>query len=444
MPTAAGRRPRAPHPPPSRDRMRLLIGNKFWYPKGGVETYLFELIEELPACGYDVIPFAMKHARNLESAYADFFVDEVDYHAPQPWPAQIRMAARMLYSRHAASKLAALVDAHPPDLAHLHNIYHQLSPAILPFLAARNIPVVMTLHDLKLACPNYKMRTDGKICERCVSGGYHHAVLHRCVRGSLAASALCAVELFAHRSSGLYENNVDRFIVPSRFYLQKMIDAGLPASKLVWIPSFTHVERYVPRFGGDDYFVYIGRLSDEKGILTLVDAVRGFRKGRLLIVGEGPLRGELERVVAADRLENVDVVGPKWGTELVDLMRGARFSVIPSEWYENCPRSCIESFACGTPVIGANIGGIPEMIDDGETGLLFTPFSAADLRDKIEHLFEAKAAAVQMGKAARLKAEREYSPHAHLQRLLAVYREATGKDEGAGVLASAVTSGAIH
>jgi len=410
--------------------MRLLLGNKFWYPKGGVETYLFELIEELPACGYDVIPFAMKHARNLQSAYADFFVDEVDYHAPQPLATKIRMAARMLYSRHAASKLEALVDAHRPDLAHLHNIYHQLSPAILPFLAERRIPVVMTLHDLKLACPNYKMRTDGAICERCVSGGYHHAVLHRCVQGSLAASALCAVELFAHRRSGLYENNVDRFIVPSRFYLQKMIDAGLPASKLVWIPSFTHVERYTPRYGGEDYCVYVGRLSDEKGIPTLIDAFRGFTKGRLLIAGEGPLRAELERIVAADRLTNIEVLGPKWGTELVDLMRGARFSVIPSEWYENCPRSCIESFACGTPVIGANIGGIPEMIDDRETGLLFTPFSAADLREKIAYLFNAKATAVRMGKAARIKAENEYSAKAHLKRLLTVYREAMGADLG--------------
>ena len=420
--------------------MRLLIGNKFWYAKGGVETYLFELIEELPACGYDVIPFAMKHARNLPSAYSDFFVDEVDYHAPQPWPTKIRMAARMLYSRHAASKLEALIDAHRPDIAHLHNIYHQLSPAILPLLAERKIPVVMTLHDLKLACPNYKMRTDGKICERCITGGYHHAVLHRCIQGSVVASALCATELFLHRSSGVYENNVDRFIVPSRFYLQKMIEAGLPASKLVWIPSFTQVDRYSPSYGGDDYFVYVGRLSEEKGILTLIEAVRGFDKGMLLIAGEGPLRGELERVVAADDMKNVRVLGPKWGTELVDLMRGARFSVIPSEWYENCPRSCIESFACGTPVIGANIGGIPEMVDDQETGLLFTPFSAADLRDKIESLFARKAVAAQMGRAARAKAEREYSLKGHLDRLLPVYREASGGEYHA----AAALSAAIH
>ncbi len=406
--------------------MRLLLGNKFWFAKGGVETYLFELIEELPAFGIEVVPFAMKHARNLPTPFAEFFVDEADYHAPHSWTAKLQLAARMLYSRHAAAKLAALVDAYPPDLAHVHNVYHQLSPAILPVLKRRGIPVAMTLHDLKLACPNYKMRTHGAICERCIGGAYHHAVLNRCVRGSVAASLLCAVELAAHRWSGLYETHVDRFIVPSRFYLQKMIEAGLPASKLEWVPSFTHVERYAPSYGGDDYFVYVGRLSDEKGLLTLLEAARGFPKGQLLIVGEGPLRTVLEQIVERDCLGHVRILGPKWGGELVDIMRGARFSVIPSEWYENCPRSCIESFACGTPVIGSNIAGIPEMVDDGETGLLFTPFSATELRDKIEYLFARPSLAAHMGRAARAKAEREYSTASHLDRLLTLYRALTG------------------
>jgi glycosyltransferase involved in cell wall biosynthesis len=420
--------------------LRLLLGNKFWFAKGGVETYLFDLIEELPARGYDVIPFAMRHARNRPTPYADYFVDEADYHAAHSWPTKVRMAARMLYSRHAATKLAALLAAHPPDLAHLHNIYHQLSPAILPLLADRGIPVVMTLHDLKLACPNYKMRTAGEICERCKDGGYHHAVLNRCVQDSVVASALCAFELFAHRRSGIYERHVSTFIVPSRFYKQKISEAGIPASKIVWIPSFTHVDRYAPSYGGDgDYFVYVGRVSEEKGILTLLDAMRGVKKGRLLVVGEGPQRETLEKVVAAERLDNVQIVGPKWGQELIDVMRGARFSIIPSEWYENCPRSCIESFACGTPVIGANIGGIPEMVENDETGLLFEPFSAADLRAKIEYLFSHKALAARMGRAARAKAEREYSPASHLRRLLEVYHDA----HGSPVPSSGAVSGAV-
>jgi len=409
------------------DRTRLLLGNKFWFPKGGVETYLFELIEELPALGYDVIPFAMRHERNRESAYAGFFVDEVDYHAPQTALSKLRLASRMLYSRHAAAQLTALLDRHPADLAHLHNIYHQLSPSILPVLGERGIPVVMTLHDLKLACPNYKMRTGGQLCERCKTGGYHHAVLHRCVQGSLTASALCAFELFAHRRSGVYERHVSRFIVPSRFYLQKLRESGLPADRLVWVPSYTDVRRYAPVYRGDDYYLYIGRLSDEKGLPTLVEAAATFTRGTLVIAGEGPLRPVLERTVAERGLSHVRVVGPKYGQELIDLVRHARFSVIPSEWYENCPRSLIESFASGTPVIGANIGGIPEMIDDRVNGLLFTPFSTDELREKIEHLWDRPALVADLGRMARVKAEREYSTQAHLDRLMAVYDQALGR-----------------
>ena len=409
----------APHRPPCLTRMRLLIGNKFWYPKGGVETYLFELIEELPACGYDVIPFAMKHARNLESAYSDFFVDEVDYHAPQPLATKIRMAARMLYSRHAAAKLAALLDAHPPrsgaPAQHLSSTVPG-HPAVARRAADSGGD---DAHDLKLACPNYKMRTDGEICERCIAA----AIITRCCtaasRGRSPPARCARSSCSRTAAAGSTSDNVDRFIVPSRFYLQKMIEAGLPASKLEWIPSFTHVERYTPSYGGDDYFVYVGRLSDEKGIPTLIEAVRGFNKGRLLIVGEGPLRGRARARRAADRLENVRVRRTEMGNRARRPDAGRTLLGDPSEWYENCPRSCIESFACGTPVIGANIGGIPEMIDDRETGLLFTPFSAADLRDKIEYLFEqGRRPPVWAGRRSA-KAEREYSAQGHLDRLLA-------------------------
>lgn len=404
---------------------QLLIGNKFWYAKGGVETYLFELIDELPARGWSYVPFAMRHGANRPTPYDRFFVDEVDYHAPHGVASKVRTAIRMLYSRHAARQLTALLDTIQPDLAHLHNIYHQLSPAILPVLSARGVPVVMTLHDLKLACPNYKMRTGDGLCERCIGGHYHHAVIHRCVQGSVTASALCALELYAHRRSRLYERHVDRFIVPSRFYLRKIAEAGIPADQLTWIPSFTHVERYEPRYGGDDYFVYVGRLSDEKGLPTLVDAVRGF-KGTLIVVGDGPVRPTLTRMVERDGLTNVKVIGPRSGQDLIDLLRHARFSVIPSEWYENCPRSCIESFACGTPVIGADIGGIPEMIDEGETGLLFPAFSRDALRDRIEYLFDRDDEAARMGRLARAKAEREYSAESHMRRLMAVYDDVLG------------------
>lgn len=407
--------------------IRLLLGNKYWYPKGGTETYLFELVEELPSLGYEVIPFSMKHPDNRDCVYAEYFVDQVDYGEREGFFRDFRKARRILYSAHARNQLERLLSRARPDLAHLHNIYHQISPSILPVLRRRGIPVVMTLHDLKLACPNYKMRTQGRICERCVKGGYHNAVLKRCVRDSYVASALCAAEAALHRATGIYLDNVSKFIVPSQFYVSKMRASGIPEEKLVCVPSFTHVERYVPAYGASDYCVYVGRLSDEKGIPTLLEAMRGFDRGRLLIIGEGPLRPALEEFVARHQLRNVEVLGSRTGEELQALMRGATFSVIPSEWYENCPRAGIESLACGTPVIAADIGGVPEMIEDGRTGLLFQPFSVADLQKKMTYLFDHEQLVVEMGKNARRKAERDYSLRAHLERLLPVYAEAMGR-----------------
>ena len=260
-------------------------------------------------------------------------------------------ATRILYSRHAGRQLRALLETGRPDIAHLHNIYHQLSPAILPVLAERGVPIVMTLHDLKLACPNYKMRTHGQICERCLGGGYHHAVLRRCVRDSVAASALCAVELFVHRRS---PHPTSATWIDSSFRAVSIWRscAGPVSLGRSWsgFPVFTRVERYEPRFGGDDYFVYVGRLSDEKGVMTLIDAVRGMRRGAV-----GRHRGGARTGGARAGRQRCGHVS--CGRGRPQVWRGSsssppeapRFSVIPSEWYENCPRSCIESFASGTP-----------------------------------------------------------------------------------------------
>jgi glycosyltransferase involved in cell wall biosynthesis len=404
--------------------MRVLLANKYWHRKGGAETYLFALIAELEARGFELVPFGMKHPRNAESPYHRFFVDEVDYDSPSPWYSKLRTAERIVYSRHARRRMAALLDEVKPDLAHAHNIYHQLSPAILPELGRRGIPVVMTLHDLKLACPAYKMRTHGELCERCLGGGYHHAIARRCVRDSVLKSAVCAFEAWLHRSIGIYEKNVSRFIVPSRFYLSKMKESGIPAEKLVCIPNFTDLTRFEPRYEATDYCVYFGRLSEEKGLPTLLSAMEGMNRGRLVILGEGPLRPRLTEFVAERRLGNVEILGPKAGRELQDLVAGARFSVIPSEWYENCPLSGIESFASGTPVLAAAIGGLPEMVEDGVTGLLFEPFSAADLRDKMTRLFGDDELISRLGRGARAKAEREYDTHSHMTKLLQVYSSA--------------------
>ncbi len=407
--------------------MRILVANKFYYQKGGGEVYLFDLMATLHAHGHEVIPFAMHHELNMASDYAAFFVDKVDYNQADSWHVNIKKAWRILYSHQAKNKMAALLEQTQPELAHLQNIYHQISPSILPILKKHGIPVIMTLHDLKLLCPNYKMVTNGEICERCKPRRFYQAVRHRCVKDSLLASAVCAVELYLHQYTGVYEKNVDKFITPSRFYQQKMVEHGFPEKKLVCIPTFLHVYRYTPVYDFDDYFIYCGRLSEEKGLLTLVEAMRRVKRGRLYIVGDGPLRTRLQRTVEAYGLKNIYITGPKWDEDLVSLMSSARFTVVPSEWYENSPNSLVRGYAYGKPVIGANIGGIPEMIENERTGLLFEPFSVEDLAEKIDYLLGHDGVVVQMGKNARAKAESEYDSEQHYAELMRVYSEAMGR-----------------
>ncbi|MGE0384268.1 MAG: glycosyltransferase family 4 protein [Gammaproteobacteria bacterium] len=386
-----------------------------------METYLFDLARELEPLGYDVSWFSMQHERNEPTPYARHFVERVEYHEHNSPGASVRSALRILYSRHARQKFERLLDEVQPDLVHAHNIYHQLSPAILPPLKRRGIPVVMTLHDLKLACPNYKMRTGGRVCERCLSGAFYNAVVHRCVQGSLPWSALCAVEAYAHRWTGVYTRNVDLFITPSEFYRRKMIESGIPADRLVTLPSFVHPQDYAPLYGKSDYFLYLGRLAEEKGLMTLVHAVRGLQGARLKIVGEGPMAAPIEARLRAEGIDNVELLGARYGQELIELVRAARFVVVPSEWYENSPRSAIEAMACATPVIGARIGGIPDIVEDGVDGLLFEPFSADALRNCIERLLVDDAAIERYGRNARAKVERRYSTQAHLRGLLGIY-----------------------
>lgn len=404
--------------------MRILQVNKYFYRKGGAETYLFDLLDLLAGAGHEVVPFAMRHPENRASEFDRFFVDEVDYDVPAPWYRRARQAARMVYSVQAASRMRSLVDAHRPDIAHVHNIYHQISPSILRVLARRSIPVVMTLHDYKLACPNYKLRTQGEICERCLSGKYYRAVKYRCIRGSLLGSAVCATELFLHRASGIYEDNVTTFLAPSNAMKSKVVASGIPDAKVEVLPNFVHVDRFTPSYEPSGYVVYFGRLSEEKGLLTLLESMRRVTGCRLVVAGDGPLRETLHRFVAGNGLHNVELVGRRTGAELERLVRDARATVLPSEWYENCPISVLESCAWGTPVIGARIGGIPELIEDGRTGLLFEPFSVEDLAAKIELVCGDDDLPREMGRNARLKAQREFDVTTHLERLVDVYDRA--------------------
>lgn len=410
--------------------MKILLANKFFYVHGGVDTYYFGLMSLLEARGHQVIPFAMQDPRNRPSPYGPFFVSNVNLRKATGFWNQVRVVGRILYSFEARRKIGMLLDHERPELAHLHHIYHQLSPSILPAIKARGLPVLLTLHDYKLICPNYSLVTHGGICERCAGRRFYHALLHRCVQNSLPKSALCALEMYAHRLSGLYLNHVDLFLAPSRFLLDKMVQYGIPANQIAYVPNFVAVESYEPSFEHRGYYAFVGRLERIKGVETLLHAAA--RAGRhvnlqLWVVGTGREEEHLKGLARRLGAEGVHFVGFKSGQELTDIVRGAAFTVVPSEWYENAPLSVLESFACGKPVIASRIGGLPELVEDGRTGLLFQPGNVEELRECIESLSNDPRRLAILGREARRHVESNFGSEAHYAAVTRVYQQAIEK-----------------
>ena len=411
--------------------MKILQANKYHYVKGGAERYYLDVSHLLQARGHEVIPFAMEHERNEPTPYAEHFVHGIDYRGRMALGARLREAAHVIYSRETLGKATALARSTQPDIAHLHNIYHQLSPTLLIALDRLRVPIVMSLHDYKVICPAYLLMTEGEICERCKDRNFFHAVTHRCLLDSRAASIVGWIEATLHAWLKTYEK-VARFLCPSQFLLEKFAEFGVPREKLVHFPYFLPLEDYTPAYERSEYFIYLGRLSREKGIVTLLEALHR-REGRRLtcrILGEGPLEEDLKRRAAEWGLEKVEFSGYLQGAELHRTIREAAFTVVPSEWYENLPFSVLESFALGTPVVGARIGGIPEMVIDGDTGRTFTSGDADDLADALDWMENHPLEMVAMGRRARRMDEERYAPGPHAERLLALYEEVIGERRG--------------
>jgi glycosyltransferase involved in cell wall biosynthesis len=401
----------------------VLQCNKFHYVKGGAERYYLDVSRRLAARGHDVIPFAMADPRNEPTEHARDFVHAIDYRARRGPLQKLREAGHAIHSFEAARKLRGLVRRARPDVAHLHNIYHQLSPSVVLELDRLGIPMVMSLHDYKVICPGYLLMTHGEICERCQGGRFRNAFVHRCLLDSRAASAVGWIEAALHRRLRTYER-IARFLCPSRFLLEKFAEFGVSRERLVHFPYFLPVEDYAPAYRPSDYFIYLGRLSREKGIVTLLQALRERHGTRLTcrILGEGPLEADLKARAERWGLRRVEFVGYRQGEELHRTIREAAFTVVPSEWYENLPFAVLESFALGTPVVGSRIGGIPEMVEHGDTGLTFTAGDPADLARAIDWMEARADEATEMGRRARQVIEERYAPGPHLERLEALYR----------------------
>lgn len=398
----------------------LLSINNYYYRRGGAEVVFLEHNRLFEAIDWQVVPFSMQHAKNLPSQWSPYFIDEIEFGQNYSALQKARNALKITYSTEARTKLRALLQQVRPDVAHAHNVYHHISPSFFSLLKAEGIPTVLTLHDLKLACPAYKMLTHDGICERCKGGALWNVISNKCVKNSTMLSAVIFMESMTQRLLGSYAKNVDKFVVPSRFYLEKLVEWGWSRERFVHIPNFVDVTTHIPDPNVGKAFIFFGRLGPEKGLKTLI-AAAAKAKQPVWIVGTGPEEDALKKL-ATDTGADVQFFGYKTGHDLHELIRRSRAMVLPSEWYENAPMSIMESYALGRPAIGANIGGIPELIRIGETGDVFESGNAEALAEAMS-LFAAypDSQIAAMGQSGRIWMEQEYTAERYRDRMRELY-----------------------
>ena len=394
----------------------------YYYRRGGAEAVMLDQNELLASRGWDIVPFAMDYEKNFETPYDEYFVEEIDFASDYAPVEKVRKAVKSIYSLEARREIGRLIDKVRPDIVHAHNVYHHLTPAIFGAVKKKGVPMVMTVHDLKIGCPSKLMLAPDGVCERCKGGKTWNAVTTRCQKDSLALSAVVALETTLHNALGSYRNNVDLFILPSHFHTNKLVEWGLPREKTRYLPNAVDVSQLRADYTPGDRFVFVGRLSEEKGLLTFVKAVAE-AGSKATIVGTGPQEDELRQTVDATGAD-VEFAGYQTGDALFDIVRGARALVLPSECYENAPVVLLEAYGVGTPVLGSNLGGIPELIVENETGLLAQAGDVDSFATALKRYDDMSDADVAtMGEAGRAFVEANFGREQYLQGLLDIYAE---------------------
>lgn len=401
---------------------RLLNMNAYHYRRGGSDVVYLEHGALMESRGWESAYFAMHHPKNEPSPWSPYFAREIELGHSYSLARKLAIAKQVIHSNEHVRDINRLLDVFPADIAHVHILRHHVAANIFPAMQKRGVRIVMTAHELKLLCPAYRMHDGEAICEACKPNAVWNCATKRCMHGSLALSGLVAIESAVHRAMGYYRRYLDRIICPSRFYLEKHVEWGWPREKLVYIPNNFEVPAIEAVPAPGDYLCYFGRLSFEKGLATTIRAAA--KAGMPLeVIGEGPEEPALRRL-AAETGAAVRFHGRQTGDALFDVVRGARACVLASEWYENAPKSVLEAFGLGKIVIGADIGGISEMIAPGNTGFLFPSGDADALAAVLARVIAMPDdELVAMGGAAAAFARREFSTELYALRMEALYAE---------------------
>ena len=356
--------------------MRILIVNYRYFISGGPEKYMFNIKKMLEDNGHEVIPFSIHSNKNVETEYSKYFgrdttyFDEVKKTPKSIW----QLLTRSIYSREVEKALKKEINDVKPDLVYIIHFVNKLSPSVITGANKMGVPVVLRLSDYFLLCPRFDFMYEKKVCEECLSKGYKSCIKKRCVKGSLFASVVRVFSMKFHKMINVYKN-VYAFITPSEFLKKKLSLNGFEEKRIHCIPTFTASKTTIGEQQIGSYGLYFGRVTEEKGVETVIKAYEKLPEYTVKIMGDDTTdeAKRLKKYVENHKMKNVEFLGFKSGAELENIIKGARFTLIPSIWYDNLPNTALESFQYSKPVIASNIGSLPELVIDGENGYLFKP-----------------------------------------------------------------------
>jgi glycosyltransferase involved in cell wall biosynthesis len=387
--------------------MRVLVVHNSYQKPGGEDVAVAQESLLLGSHGHQVIAYSRSNdeLKNLSSMQRLLFVKD------------------LVYSFDSKYEIEMLLRKEKPDVVHVHNTFMMISPSVFDACQEAGIPVLQTLHNYRLLCPAWTLSRNGKVCEDCVEGGLWHGIRHGCYRESHAMTAAVAAMLKFHRISGTWSNSVDGYVALSEFARRKFIEGGLPANKIYVKPNFVESDPGEKREPGS-YALFVGRLSLEKGVQTLLSAWTQMSQSYpLVVIGDGPLRESLEAEVAKQNFSSVTFKGWLPREQTIEAMKNSAFLVVPSLWYEGFPMTIAEAFACGTPVLCSKLGGMQEIVDDGRTGLHIEPGNAEDLASKVTALLAQPEKIAQMGIAARWEYKSRYTAATNYSLLMQIYEQ---------------------
>lgn len=398
--------------------MKVLLVNKFHWNKGGSEKYYFELGQLLKKHGHEVAYFSMEDEKNITTGDKEYFVPRFDLNNSSKLK-----ALDVISNKHNQKIMEQALDDFKPDIVHLNNFQRQLSASIIKPCIDRKIPIVFTAHDVQAICPAITMMdNDKKLCELCMHGKYMNCIKKSCNKGSKLKSILGALEGYYYRIHKIYTEKINYIITPSEFYRKKFIEDGVNENKIQAIHNSVEMDDYNVKTEDDGYALYFGRLSKEKGILDLINAFKNCKEGKLFIAGEGPEKEKIKQIIKENKLGmRVKLLGFLNKEQMTEITRKCKFVVVPSIWYENCPYSILETLAIGKPIIGSNMGGIPELVNDNKNGFIYS--TVEELTDKMNTLFEDKKLVEKFGKESKNLAKKNYDREVYYKKIEKIYKD---------------------